>query len=396
MRLTRSKLIAALAIPIVLIALLLLPMGGGHRTVTAHFTNAISIYPGTDVTIMGVAVGKVTSVKPEGSTVKVTMEYDDQYKLPSDVKAALVTPTLVADRFVQLVPAYDGGPTLKDDGDIPLARSVTPVEMDQIYSSLGELTDALGPNGANKDGALGAVLADSAKALKGNGQAGHDMIENLSKAAQTLGDNSDNLFQTVDGLAALSEKLKQNDTTVSQFLTKLSGVSTQLATESPDLAKALDAIADAVSVTRSFVKDNKGALITDVKKLSDTIEILAKQKDSLGTTVQLAPLGLANLGDGFDTGTGTEGARFQFGPLASDLPGVLCNVVTADKIPNASALCSLIKALVPATVTNDIGAGVIDGFGLHGISGVTPGSGSGGIGALTDQLSQLSSKAAKK
>lgn len=379
----RPKLLGALVILAALLALLVVPMGGGERTVTAHFANAISIYPGTDVTIMGVSVGKVQEVTPQGGTVKVVMTYDDKYKLPADVKAALITPTLVADRYVQLVPAYDGGTTLQDHGDIPVGRSVTPVEMDQIASSLNELTDALGPNGANKQGALSSVLADSAKALQGNGQAGHDMIANLSAAAKTLGDNSGDLFATVEGLATISQTLKENDTTVSEFLTRLSTVSTQLAGESGDLQQALAAIADAVQVTQGFVKDNKAAVIGDLTKLSTTLEVLARQKESLGTTIQLAPLGLADLADGFDTVSGTEGARFQFGPLASDLPGVLCNIVTVDKVPGAGAVCQLIKALIPATVTNDIGAGITDAFGLHGIPGLTPGS---SIKSLADQL----------
>ena len=44
----------------------------------------------------------------EGISVRVDMTYSSDYKLPADVKAAIITPTLVADRFVQLVPAYSG------------------------------------------------------------------------------------------------------------------------------------------------------------------------------------------------------------------------------------------------------------------------------------------------
>jgi len=390
-RLRSPKILAVVALAAV--ALLVIPTGGGHRTVTAHFANAISIYPGTDVTIMGVRVGKVTSVRTEGSTVAVEMEYDDRYHLPADVKAALVTPTLVADRYVQLVPAYTGGAAMRNRGDIPVDRSVTPVEMDQIYASLTDLTDALGPDGANKNGALGGVLADAAKALQGNGKTGNEMIKNLSAAARTLGANSEDLFATVEGLATISETLKKNDSTVSDFLTHLSTVSTQLSGESDDLQQALSAIANAVEVTRGFVKDNKDAVISGVTKLSSTVEVLARQKESLGTTIQLAPLGLANLADGFDTVTGSEGARFQFGPLAADLPGVLCNILTVDKVPGAAALCQLIKALVPATVTNDLGAGVIDAFGLHGIPGLQTGSAS--IKSLTEQLSASIPSASK-
>ena len=79
------------------------------KTVTAHFPRAVSVYEGTEVRILGVPVGEVTAVIPEGNSVRVEMEYDAQYDVPADAKAVIVTPTLVADRFVQLTPVYEGG-----------------------------------------------------------------------------------------------------------------------------------------------------------------------------------------------------------------------------------------------------------------------------------------------
>ena len=73
---------------------------------------------------------------------------------PADAKAAIVTPTLTADRFVQIAPAYTDGPVLEDNAKIALPETGTPVELDRIYQSLSDLTQALGPNGANRNGSL--------------------------------------------------------------------------------------------------------------------------------------------------------------------------------------------------------------------------------------------------
>ena len=138
------------------------------KTLTAHFPRAVSIYEGSDVRILGVNVARVTAVTPEGNSVRVDMEYDAQYKVPEDAKAVIVTPTLVADRFVQLTPAYHSGDGLMADGaDIPLPDTGVPVELDRIYASLRDLSEALGPNGVNNDGTLDHVLAAGAHALKG-------------------------------------------------------------------------------------------------------------------------------------------------------------------------------------------------------------------------------------
>ena len=136
------------------------------KTVTAHFPRAVSVYKGTDVRILGVNVGRVTAVIPEGNSVRVEMEYDAEVKIPKDAKAVVVTPTLVADRFVQLTPVYTEGPVLTDDADIALPDSAVPVELDRIYASLRDLSEALGPNGVNKDGTLNHLLEAGAKGAR--------------------------------------------------------------------------------------------------------------------------------------------------------------------------------------------------------------------------------------
>ncbi|MGN6162867.1 MAG: MCE family protein [Marmoricola sp.] len=337
---------------VAILGLLYFSSGDGKKTVTVYFDQAISIYPATDVDIMGVPVGSVDSVTPEGSQVKVTISYDSKYQLPSNVRAAVITPTLVADRFIQLSPAYSGGPVLPSGAVVPLyyangqRRNAVPIELDQIYSSLADLTKTLGPNGANKNGALSELLHQSALALKGNGQLGNATIANLSKAMQVLGDNSSQIFGTVDNLASLTTTLQANDKFVGQFMTHLATVSSQLAGESGDLQQALAAVANAVGTVQAFVHDNRAMLKADIKQLTTTVGVLAKQKDTLGQVLQYSALGLGNLTDAYDNSTGTIGIRAQLGPMGSDLGNVLCNTIAVSNPTLAQQACPLLKALL--------------------------------------------------
>ncbi len=385
--------VVAIVVALLLVAAGVSAVGGGSgtRTVTAHFSQATSIYQGSDVDIMGVRVGKVTKVVPDGDSVTVTMEYDATYHLPADVKAAIVTPTLVADRFVQLAPAYTGGAMMADGGDIPKARTAVPVEMDEIYKSVADLTDALGPNGANKDGALNNALKAGADALQGNGKLGNQMLANVSQVLKTLDDNSSNLFDTLDGLNGITTTLQKNDPTVQRFMTHLAQVSQELSGESGDLQKALAAIADAVDITGRFVRDNKDRLTGGISDLTTTLKVVADQKQSLADVLQLAPLGLADLADSFDAGTGTEGIRLQLGPTGMDLPGLLCGIVTNDRIPNAPLVCKLFKLLVPDTAATTVGAGLTNALSVPSL--VTNGTST--LGGLAAQVQGLISGTAK-
>ena len=75
-------------------------------------------------------------------------------------------PSVVSDRYIQLAPVYTGGPAMSDNATIPRDRTATPVELDQLYTSLNKLATSLGPNGANSKGALSNLLNTAAANLE--------------------------------------------------------------------------------------------------------------------------------------------------------------------------------------------------------------------------------------
>ena len=331
------------------------------RRVTAYFDRTVSLYKGSEVRVMGVNIGTVKAVVPEGDRVRVAMEYDDEYKLPADAKAAIVTPTLTADRFVQLAPAYTDGPQLEDNAKIDLPETGTPVELDRIYKSLSDLTQALGPNGANKDGSLDTLLTAGTKALRGNGQLGNETLLNLSQAVQTFGDNSGPLFDSVENMSQLTNTLAANDRVVDGFMSDLTSVSTQLAADRGNLAKALAALARAVGTVRTFVHDNKDMVQKDVRQLTRLTGVLARHNEDLNTLARIGALGLDNLTIGFDNKSNTQGARLQATPNGANLGNMLCDIVHNSgrfpRKPNGdnNETCELLRTIV-APFSDQIGA----------------------------------------
>jgi len=75
-----------------------------NNKITAYFNSTIGIYAGTDVRVLGIKVGTVDSVQPQGDVVKVVFNIDPGIPLPADAQAAAVSPTVVADRYIQVLP----------------------------------------------------------------------------------------------------------------------------------------------------------------------------------------------------------------------------------------------------------------------------------------------------
>ena len=324
------------------------------KTVTAHFPRAVSVYKGTDVRVLGVNVGRVTAVIPEGNSVRVEMEYDADVDLPKDAKAAVVTPTLVADRFVQLTPVYTSGPTMKDGADIALPDSGVPVELDRIYASIRDLAEALGPNGVNKDGTLNHLLEAGANALDGQGQRGNEMIRQLSAAAATFGEGAGPLFDTVTELAQFTDTLATNDKLVRAFVRDLAGVSASLVSERAEIQKALQAVADSVGTVKTFVQDNRQALVTDVQKLTRLMKTINSERDSIDTALAVAPVAINNLTLAYNAESGTIGSRIGIQGQLWDADGFLCAIVQQSQMPQVSKdlACTIFEQLLEPVEDN--------------------------------------------
>ena len=339
----------AVALVVALLAtagVLVLRDGEEPHTVTAHFPRAVSVFVGTDVRVLGVTVGRVTSVTPDGASVAVEMEYDADVRLPADAKAAIVTPTLVADRYVQLTPAYSGGAVLADGADIALPDTGVPVELDRIYRSLRDLSQALGPNGVNRDGTLDNLLRAGDEALSGQGERGNRMIRELSAAATTFGEGSGDLFDTVTELATFTGTLAENDRLVRAFLR-------DLADERQEISAALAAVARAVGSVEDFVGDNREALVTDVEKLTRVVKNLDSERDSLDTALTVAPVAMGNLALAFNNESNSIGSRIGIGGNVWDADGFLCGIVQQAGLPRVSAdlACELFEMLLEPITT---------------------------------------------
>ena len=359
-----------LVVPVVVAALVLaagmwlLTRDTHQKELVAHFPRTVSIYQGSDVRILGVPVGKVDKVTPEGTTVAVTMHYDSDVKVPADAKAVIVAPSIVGDRYIQLTPTYSKGPVLADGAVLSTDRTAVPLELDRIYGSLDNLLVALGPTGANKNGALTDLLNQTARNFGGQGTKINNTIHDLSTLTKTLDDNKDQLFGSAKQLESFVNTLADNDTTVRQFTSSLDKVSTMLAGERSDLSTALHNLSLALGNVTDFVKDNKSLLRSNIKGLNQVAKVLVKQRDSLSETLRVAPLALQNLEQTYNPDTGTLDTNANLTMLAqqitSDPSTFLCGIL--DQADKSGKACTAVKGLLPRGVP--FGAGTGSSYGV--------------------------------
>jgi len=341
-------LVKRLIVPLVLLALV---AAAGFamfrtdetRTVTAHFPRTISIYEGSEVKVLGVAIGNVDKVTPSGTDVIVEMHYDEGIDLPADAKAVIVAPSIVGDRYVQITPVYESGPKLADGATLETEDTSVPLELDQIYASLDDLNVALGPNGANKNGALTDLLEVTAQNFGGEGAQFHQTIQDFSNLSQTLDDNKEELFGSAQQLEGFISTLASNDQTVRQFNQSLSGVSDMLSGEKEELAAALHNLSVGLGDVATFVRENRDILGKNIQHINRVAKVLVKQRAALDETLRDAPLALNNLALTYNPQAGTLDTNANLGELVnqieSDPATLVCGFLS--QVDKAGQLCDL-------------------------------------------------------
>lgn len=332
-------------------------------TITAYFDRSVGIYVGSEVRVLGVEVGKVTAITPRGADVEVVLTVDGNIELPADVRAVQVVPSVVPDRFIQLTPAYDGGPRLEKTATLARERTNTPVEIDQLYESLTEVADQLGPNGVNADGAVTDLVNTAAANLDGNGRALNSTIAELSAAARTLSDSRGDIFETVKNLQVFANTLAVHDADVREFNSQMEQFSAFLDDERANMAGTVQTLSVALGDIARFVGENKALLESNIAGLETVTGTVANRNEQLKQSLALLPLAVANLINAYDAGTGLLHMRLNFGDLQDPI-GAGCELLNMGKmgpgIPEFEALKRQMAPLMEHCheIANQITSGV--------------------------------------
>jgi virulence factor Mce-like protein len=272
--------------------------------VTADFENIAGMYQGNSVDVLGMAVGRIDGVQPHGTYVTVTMSIDSGTPIPADAIAALVSPSVVTDRHIELTPAYRGsGPTLKDGDHLGTDRTRTPVEIDQLIKTVDEFAGALKADGP--DGTPGPLSGRVAyPMLNGNGDRIRQTLEGLSGALKVGVNDRNAIANLIVKLNDLTTLLADNDTQVEQFSNRITNLSAMLAQQAPGLRAVLAQVDDFLANTSAVLAQNSGSLTGALSGLDVTAEQLRRNARNLTEVVDLAPLLFQNLNNAMTSMSG--------------------------------------------------------------------------------------------
>ena len=302
MRRRLALFVALLAVPFATFVSACSSIGGGPTiTLTAHFNRAPGLYVGNHVSVLGIAVGRIDAVTAGPSDVTVRFTVKRSVAVPADVRAVLMAPGVVNDRFLELDPPYTSGPKMADHGNIPVERSAVPLDTDQIFSSLDQLVAAFGPQGANKGGLFGDTLHQLAGTLDGNGAQLKKLITSVASNLDAASTDAPSLASTLRQLDELTQALVSSDGDYRAFASDVATVTQNLAGDAPQIGPALHSLGITLQQLAGFVKSNRANLTDAIRDLGSSTHAVAQDQKSLLQVFDTGAIGLKNFADTVDS-----------------------------------------------------------------------------------------------
>ena len=264
----------------------------GKSGYSAYFTEAGGIKPDSDVRVSGLSVGRVSSVKLDGTKVLVSFTVDDDVALGNRTEASIKTETVLGTKMLEITPRGDG----KLQGPIPVERTRSPYD---LPDALGDLTSTVS--------ALDTAKLSSA----------------LTTLANTFKDTPPDLKAALEGVAQFSSTLDNRDAKLRSLLTNANKVVGVLGKRSDQIANlvidanallaelltqrnAVDALMTNVgAATREIsavVGDNRTQLKPALDKLNSVLGVLDDRKKELQRTLYLIPKYAMSFGEVLGSG----------------------------------------------------------------------------------------------
>lgn len=259
-------------------------------TITAYFEKTIGLFENSDVSILGVPVGDVTQIKPEGDRVKVVMELPTRHKVPQDAFAQIIPISVIADRYVQLHPVYESGPYLRDGAVLQLDRTQIPAELDDVFKQLKKLLEAIEPGKEGEPGALGELIVQLNETLRNREQDLKGTLINTSALTGSLADANEDLSGLLVNLDDLFNQLVTRAGSLGTLNRNFAVVMTALAQSEEDLEGTIKNLGDLTEEVGDLVRDNGDRLGRDLARAARVTTAILKNRNSVEESLAWLPV----------------------------------------------------------------------------------------------------------
>lgn len=270
----------------------------GMKTVCADFPDAIGLYEGNNVAMLGVPVGSISGIEQRERSVRVTMKVDSGLDLPADVGAVTVASSIVTDRRVEFSRPYVSGP--KFDVDECITKTRTPKGISDVLDGINRTAaEVLGGDSESdaEEGQrqLAAFVENIDRLVDGTGNQANLALAAVSKIIGDPAAKDATARRMIDSTAELSNMFITSWPDFENVLSRLSSVARLIQGSTNGLGMAVDYANDFLPV----IVRNIGKYDKQLYGLADALvpfsHELLKRVDNIGEFFAYLPVAIGKV-----------------------------------------------------------------------------------------------------
>ncbi|MDM4139711.1 MULTISPECIES: MCE family protein [Mycobacterium] len=280
--------LAGLALVAVLVAVSLgiKLLGIGYTHYTAEFLQAATLRPGNPITIAGIEVGHVTSMKLDGDHVEAGLSVRNNIALGKDTRAVIKVMTILGSRYLELVP---DGP-----GSLP-AKTISLSQTEVPYDLQSLLEDATTTFEQVDSDQFAQSLAVLGKQLGGVPPLVPQAVANLQTLSTITADRRGQLGTLLKSTQRVVNTLRRQQTNIGHLMDQGQDLLGHLVAREATFHAMFAGLTDLVDQLDKVVVNNRPLLDELFANLHQLTNMVGQHDDLLRNLLQVAPVTLRGL-----------------------------------------------------------------------------------------------------
>ena len=238
------------------------------NTYEAVLADVSGLYPGDDVRLSGVPIGRVSAIAVDKGKAVVTFRIEPDVEVRDTWEVGVRWRNIIGGRQLYLYPTGDGE-SLPAGSRIPVERSREMADIGLFFSQLTPLLEAIDPQAQNQ------LLTELNKALVGRSDEVSELSTDLGSFGNTVADQEVAIERVLRNSNRFLAEYNERDEQLTGIIDDLGSVGGVLRERNDEL---IGAVTDIAEVQREF----GDLLAANDEDLSDIVDNLAVTFDSIG------------------------------------------------------------------------------------------------------------------
>ncbi|CQD08413.1 virulence factor Mce family protein [Mycolicibacterium conceptionense] len=269
----------------------------GYSQYTAQFLQAAALKAGNPITVAGMPVGEVKSMKLTGDHVEAKLKVRNDVPLGKDSRAVIKITTILGSRYLALQPAGSGS---LPDNTFDLSHTEVPYDLQE---ALADVTTTFEQVDSDK---FAETLSILGKQMQGLPVVVPRALENTHTLATIIADRRDQLGSLLKTTDVVANTLRRQQSNIGSLINQGNDLVSEFVRRRASFQSMLAALTNLVQTLTGIVIDDRPELEQTLTNLRELSDMLGQHDDLLRSVLQSGPVALRGLTNATGTGNAAD------------------------------------------------------------------------------------------